>query len=87
MIHQFKNFVGAETSATVTSVSQSTQALSTSTAYLQIYNLNTTTWDAVDSDNTTAANTNFTLEGNVADLTNYKDASNVITCRVYQEAV
>ena len=87
MIHQFKNFVGAETSVTVTSVSQSTQALSTSTAYLQIYNLNTTTWDAVDNDNTTAANTNFTLEGDIADLTNYKDDSNVITCRVYQEAV
>jgi len=86
IIHQFKTFI-SESSATITSVGQSTQATSTSTVYLQIYNRDTTTWDAIDNDNTTNANTDFTLTGVVADLTNYKDASNVISCRVYQEAI
>lgn len=87
IIHQFKDFVGAETAVTFTSVGQSTQAPSVSTVFLQVYNRNSTTWETIDSDNTTAANTNFTLSANVADLTNYKDASNVVSGRVYQEAV
>jgi len=86
IIHQFKTFV-SENSATITSVGQSTQATSTSTVYLQIYNRDTTTWDAIDSDNTTNINADFTLSGVIAELTNYKDASNIISCRVYQEAV
>jgi hypothetical protein len=35
--------------------------------------------------NTSNADTDFTLSGSVSDLTNYKDAGNVISCRVYQE--
>jgi len=31
-------------------------------------------------------NTDFVLSGNVADLTDYKDGSGVVSCRVYQEA-
>ena len=29
----------------------------------------------------------FTLTGIIADLSDYKDDSNVISCRVYQEAI
>jgi len=54
------------------------------TVFLQIYNQNTTTWDAVDSDNASAVNTDFILKGTIPDLTNYKDGSNVMSCRVYQ---
>jgi len=54
---------------------------------LQIYNRDTPGWENVDTDSTTAADTDFILTGNIADLTNYKDGSNVISCRVYQEAV
>ena len=86
MIHQFKDFVGSQTSVTLTCIGQSSLASDTSTVYLEIYNQNTTDWDLVDSDSSTAADTNFTLTGAVADLTNYKDGRNVISCRVYQLA-
>jgi hypothetical protein len=84
-IHQFKDWVGAETSCDLEWEGQTTLAPTSSTVYLQIYNQNTTTWDAVDSDNETGADTDFTLSGNIADLTNYKTASGTISCRVYQE--
>lgn len=86
MVHQFKDFVGSQTSVTLTAIGQSTLAPDTSSIYLQIYNQDTTTWNLVDSNSDTAADTNFTLAGVVADLTDYKDASNVISCRVYQLA-
>ena len=56
-----------------------------STVFLQIYNTNTNTWENVDSNNTSTIDTDFTLELYKSDLTNYKDGSDVTTCRVYQE--
>jgi len=85
MIHQFKNFVPVS-STLLNWNGQSSLAPSASIVRLQIYNRNTPAWETVDSDNTTGANTDFDLSGNIADLTNYKDAGNVISCRVYQEA-
>lgn len=85
MIHEFKDYVGANTACTVECELQTTQNPATSTVYLQIYNLNTTTWDTIDSDNSSAIDTDFILTASVADLTNYKDGE-VITCRVYQDA-
>ena len=55
--------------------------------YLQVYNHNTAIWDAVDSDNSSSANIDFILEANIEDLADYKDANNVVSCRVYQETV
>ena len=43
-------------------------------------------WDPVDSYNTSTVDTDFTLDGNIPDLTNYKE-DGIITCRVYQQAV
>jgi len=87
MVHQFKDYVGASNACTLEGELQTTLAPSSSTVYLQIYNLNTTTWDTVDNDNTSSVNTDFTLTANVADLTNYKNVSNVISCRIYQLAI
>jgi hypothetical protein len=84
-IHQFKDYVGAETSCTLEWEGQSDLAPSSSVVVLQIYNQNSTTWENVDTDNATDANTDFVLTGNKADLTDYKDG-NIISCRVYQEA-
>ena len=84
-IHQFKDYVGAAGAADLEWEGQTDYAPTSSTVYLQIYNYDTPEWETVDSDNTTAADTDFTLEGNIADLTNYKN-NNYITCRVYQEA-
>ncbi len=87
IIHQFKDFVGAEADCTLEWEGQSTQAPSHSEVFLQIYNQTDDLWETVDSDATTAANTDFILTSIVADLTEYKDASNIISCRVYQQAI
>jgi hypothetical protein len=87
MIHQFRNFVGSATSKEFECELQSTLAPTSSTVYLQIYNYDTNSWETIDSDSTTASDTDFVLTATVADLTNYKDPSNLTTARVYQEAL
>lgn len=82
-IHQFKDFASTETRCTLEWYGQTDLAPSSSTVYLQIYNTSTG-WETVDSDNSTDADTNFTLTASIPDLTNYKNGSNVIACRVYQ---
>jgi hypothetical protein len=87
MVHQYKNFVGADSQCVLTWEGQSTLAPSASAIVLQIYNRVTPGWETVDSDNTTAVNTDFTLTAAIGDLTNYKDAGNVISSRIYQLAI
>jgi hypothetical protein len=87
MIHQYKNFVGDNTNCQLEWEGQTTLAPTTLTVYLQIYNRTTSAWVTVDSDNTSPADTDFGLLADVVDLTDYKDARNVISCRVYQEAL
>ena len=82
-IHQFKDYC-AGSSATFTWEGQTNMPPVLSTVYLQIYNINTTTWVTIDSDNSSNEDTDFTLTANVADLTNYKDGNGMVTCRVYQ---
>jgi hypothetical protein len=66
---------------------QSDYAPTTSTVYLQIYNRNSTTWETVDSNNTSGADANFTLTGTITtNLSDYFDANWWVSCRVYQEA-
>ena len=86
MIHQFKSFVGDNPSCQVTWTGQSSLAPSASIVKLQIYNIDTTTWVDVATNNAIGADTDFTLSGPIADLSPYTDTSNVITCRVWQEA-
>ena len=62
-------------------------APSSSTVYLQIYNRSTNLWVTLTSDSTTAADTDFSLDGTqFFNVTDYYDASNWVSCRVYQEA-
>jgi len=69
----------------VTYKGKSSLATSFQPAYLQIYNQNTSAWEQLDRDNSTAAGTEFTLSGTiVANVGNYYDANNWVTCRVYQ---
>jgi hypothetical protein len=84
MIHQFRDFVGEQNSCSLECELQSSLAPSSSTIYLQIYNNNTSEWVTVDSDNSSSADTDLILSTSIADLTDYKDGSNVIVCRVYQ---
>ncbi len=70
---------------TGTWVGKSITATTSKTAYLQIWNVNTSTWDAIASDSATAANTPFTLTGTKnSSVANYYDALNIVTFRVYQ---
>lgn len=44
-------------------------------------------WEMIDSDGTTAADTDFDMQGTVTtSLSDYYDGSNWIACRVWQEA-
>ncbi len=87
MIHQFKDYVGTRTNCRLEWQGQSTLAASSSTIRLQIYNQITPGWETVASNTTAAANTDFDMTADISDLTNYKDGSNVISCRVYQTAL
>ncbi len=86
-IHQFKDFAATANACTIDWEGQTNLAPSLSTVYLQIYNRNSSTWETVDSDNSSAADADFPLSASVANLSNYKDASAVISCRVYQLSV
>jgi hypothetical protein len=83
-IHEFKDFVGTAGNVRVEARARTTVAPSLSTVYLQIYNYNSSTWETIDSDNGSPADTKFTLTADIADLTNYKNGSQMIVCRVYQ---
>lgn len=86
-IHQYKDFTGAFASCDLEWEGQTNCAPVFSTVYLQIFNRNTPAWETMDSDNVSAADTDFTLSANVADLTDYADVGGVISCRVWQLAV
>ena len=87
-LHLFKDkHTNSIDGITVTWNGQSDLAPSSSTVYLQIYNKISGIWETLDSDNVTAADTDFNLTGaRLTNLNNYYDASNWIACRVYQEA-
>lgn len=66
---------------------QSDLAPSSSTIFLQIFNRTSGAWETLDSESAEVANTDFTLSGTQStNLSNYYDADNFVSCRVYQEA-
>jgi hypothetical protein len=84
-IHQFKDYVGAAGTFTVTWDGQTDLAPNKSPVVLQIYNHTSGLWETIDSDSATAADTDFTLTWTIT-VADYKDADGVITCRVYQKS-
>jgi hypothetical protein len=86
-IFLFKEYSGGGSSCTIEWEGQTNYPPSLSTVYLEIFNRNTSEWEQLDSDNATNEDTDFTLNGSIADLTNYKDGNTIISCRVYQEGV
>jgi hypothetical protein len=83
-IHQYKDWIGAWTSVDLEWEGHSSTAPSTAVVILEIYNKTSGLWEEIDRDNTTGAETDFTLSGNIANTTNYKDTGGFITCRIYQ---
>jgi hypothetical protein len=56
---------------------QSGRATTSSTVYLQVYNQVSPGWETLDSDNATAANTDFDMSGSVTtNVANYYAAGN-----------
>jgi len=84
-IHQFKDYV-AGNSANLIWNGQSNYPCYVTPVYLQIYNRTLMEWETLDSNTTAEANTDFDLTAQLSDLSDYKDAGNVICCRVYQFA-
>lgn len=86
LIHQFEVKNANDTdNITISWNGQTLIAPSLKTVYLQIYNYNTASWETLDSDNTTAKNTDFDLSGSItSNQTYYYDASNYARVRVYQ---
>ena len=87
-IFLFKNKNDSQENITLNWNGQSDRSPSDSAVYLQIYNRNSTTWENLDSDDTTGANTDFDLTGTQsANLNNYFDDDFWISWRVYQQAI
>ena len=86
-IHQFKDYIGTAGSADLEWEGQSDLAPSDSIVKLQVYDHQGGSWEDVDEDAETVADTDFVLEGNIAETTNYVDGSGVISCRIYQLAI
>lgn len=84
VIHQFKDYANLASQISVEWEGQSNVAPSLSPVLLQIYNVNTSSWDTVDTDNSSLNDVDFVLSGSIA-TADYKNISNVISCRVYQE--
>ena len=67
---------------------KSSLAPSSATVYLQIYNRTDEIWETLDSDNSSSADTKFTLSGTQStDLSDYYDENYIISARVYQEVI
>ncbi len=88
LIHQFKvKNVNNTDSIIVDCECQTIVAPSSKNVFLQIYNRTSTTWETLDTDNSSAATTDFALSGTQStSLSDYYDASNIVSFRVYQDA-
>jgi len=84
-VHQYKEYAGGDSVATVNWEGKSSIPPSTLPIYLQIYNQNTDEWETLASNNSAAVDTDFTLSYIVPNLTNYKTVESIIVFRVYQQ--
>ncbi len=88
LVVQFKNTVSPGQPFTITWRGKSNLACSVSTIFLQVLNRTTNTWETINQDSTTAANTDLTLAATVSSgLSDYLDVNNKITARIYQELI
>lgn len=99
-IHQFKNFAGAETKCFIQWTGNTSditgrivlEIFNTNSntwdefdAMPNTYNNNNDTYNSPHSFySITTVDTDFYLTASIPDLTNYKDAGGIITCRIYQ---
>jgi len=87
MIHEYKNEVGAEANCRITAILQTDLDTALSHLYLDIYNYHNSEWNNLAEENDVGANTDITFNVIVSDLSNYKNGSNMMCCRIRQEAI
>jgi len=87
MIHQFKKFVGDDPYFIVDYQGQTSLAPSSSTVYFQIYNRVSGLWETIDSNDLAGADLPIELSSRIGSPSNYRDADDVVSCRVYQLAL
>lgn len=86
VVHQFKDFAGANTKCIISWTGKTTLPASASGVTLQIYKVSSATWETIATNTSAPADTKFTLSAGIANLTNYKSGG-VITCRVWQQGI
>ena len=85
-VMQFKEKKLSQQSFNATWTGQSSLAPASSTISLQVFNKTSQLWETLDSDTTTAADIDFTLEGEqLTNLNDYYDVDNWLSFRVYQQ--
>lgn len=84
VVHQYKNFVGTNTSCDLHWQGQTDLAPAIATVTLQIYNQSTPAWETVATNNSASAGADFDMNYHIVSLTNYRDADNVLSSRIYQ---
>jgi len=84
-IHQFKDYIDGN-SYSVEIEARSNCNADLSTIYLQVYNINTSSWETIDSNNTVEAGAEFTMTASKDGIGDYKDDNNIVSFRIYQEA-
>lgn len=88
LIHEFRKYNSSEAldQISIEIELRVSNSPASSTVYLQIYNFNTTSWETLDSDSTSNANTDFSLTGSkTTNLSNYYDTDYTVLARVYQQ--
>lgn len=84
-IHQFNQKFSSQTTISVSWTGKAGQAASGRNIVLQIWNTNSSAWETLATDSTTAAGATSNLTGSITtSIANYYDSQNYVTCRVYQ---
>jgi hypothetical protein len=87
-IHQYKDYVIGN-SITLTWIGQTNIAPSQSNVVLEIYKVNgdgSPVWEERDRKSDGLANVDFLLTDSISNISDYKNPSGIVTCRVYQYA-
>ena len=85
-IHQYKDYI-AVNRVTLTWIGQSNIAPSIANVVLEIYKYaEPAGWEARATKSDGLADIDFTLTADILSLTDYKNPSGIVTCRVYQFA-
>jgi len=87
MIHEFKDYVGSEPNCRLTAILQTDLDTALSHLYLDIYNYHDSEWNNLAEENDVGADTDITFDVIVSDLSNFKDGSDMMCCRIRQEAI